>query len=69
MKLKHYTLKPYQLESKHLSQIHNIIEKVVSKKNDEYWDNYTDYSVFDQTMITIGLVDDKVKCFSSIYTR
>ena len=61
MKLKHYTLKPYQLESKHLSQIHNIIEKVVSEKKDEYWDNYTDYSVFDQTMITIGLVDDKHK--------
>ena len=69
MKLKHYTLKPYQLESKHLSQIHNIIEKVVSEKKDEYWDNYTDYSVFDQTMITIGVIDDKVKCFSSIYTR
>ena len=69
MKLKHYTLKPYQLESKHLSQIHNIIEKVVGEKKDEYWDNYTDYSVFDQTMITIGIIDDEVKTFSSIYTR
>ena len=69
MKLKHYTLKPYQLESKHLSQIHNIIEKVVGEKKDEYWDNYTDYSVFDQTMITIGVIDDEVKTFSSIYTR
>ena len=67
--MKHYTLKPYDLESKHLSQLHNIIEKVVSEKKDEYWDNYTDYSVFDQTMITIGVIDDKVKCFSSIIPR
>ena len=51
--MKHYTLKPFQLESKHISQIHNIIEKVVSEKRDEYWKNYTDYSVFDQTMFTI----------------
>ena len=69
MKLKHYTLKPFQLESKHLSQIHNIIEKVVSERKDEYWKNYTDYSVYDQTMITIGVNNDKVKAFSSIYTR
>ncbi len=69
MKLKHYTLKPFQLESNHISQIHNIIEKVVSEKKDEYWKNYTDYSIFDQTMITIGVIDDKVKAFSSIYTR
>ncbi len=69
MKLKHYTLKPYQLESKHISQIHNIIEKVVSKKKDEYWKNYTDYSIYDQSIITIGVIDDEVKTFSSIYTR
>ena len=67
--MKHYTLKPFQLESKHISQIHNIIEKVVSEKKDEYWKNYTDYSVYDQTMITISTIDDNVKAFSSIYTR
>ena len=69
MKLNHYTLKPFQLESKHISQIHNIIEKVVSEKRDEYWKNYTDYSVYDQTMITISTINDEVKAFSSIYTR
>ena len=67
--MKHYTLKPFQLESKHISQIHNIIEKVVSEKKDEYWKNYTDYSVYDQTMITISTINDEVKSFSSIYTR
>ena len=67
--MKHYTLKPFQLESKHISQIHNIIEKVVSEKKDEYWKNYTDYSVYDQTMITISTINDEVKAFSSIYTR
>tara|TARA_B100000902_G_scaffold25013_1_gene30110 strand:- start:59 stop:616 length:558 start_codon:yes stop_codon:yes gene_type:complete len=69
VKLKHYTLKPYQLESKHISQIHNIIENVVSKKKDEYWKNYTDYSIYDQNIITIGVINDEVKTFSSIYTR
>ena len=69
MKLNHYTLKPFQLESKHISQIHNIIEKVVSEKKDEYWKNYTDYSVYDQAMITISTINDEVKAFSSIYTR
>ena len=68
-KLSHYTLKPFQLESKHISQIHNIIENVVSKKKDEYWKNYTDYSIYDQSIITIGVIDDEVKTFSSIYTR
>ena len=67
--MKHYTLKPFQIESKHISQIHNIIEKVVSEKRDEYWKNYTDYSIYDQTMITIGTDNDEVKAFSSIYTR
>ena len=69
MKLNHYTLKPFQLESKHISQIHNIIEKVVSEKKDEYWKNYTDYSVYDQTMISISTINDEVKSFASIYTR
>ena len=68
-KLSHYTLKPFQLESKHISQINGIIEKVVSEKKDEYWKNYTDYSVYDQTMITISTINDEVKSFSSIYTR
>ena len=63
------TLKPYNLESKYITDIHNIIEKVITEKKDEYWKNYIDYSVFDQTMITVGIVDDKVKSFSSIYTR
>ena len=67
--MKHYTLKPFQIESKHISQIHNIIEKVVSERKDEYWKNYTDYSVYDQTMITISTINDEVKAFSSIYTR
>ena len=57
--MKHYTLKPFQIESKHISQIHNIIEKVVSEKKDEYWKNYTDYSVYDQTMITISTINDE----------
>ena len=41
----------------------------MSEKKDEYWKNYTDYSVYDQTMITISTIDDNVKAFSSIYTR
>ena len=62
----HNTLKPFQLESKHITQIHNIIEKVVSEKKDEYWKNYTDYSIYDQNMITVSTINDEVKAFSSI---
>jgi len=67
--LKHYTLRPTELESKHISQIHKIIEKVIRDKKDEYWKNYVDYSVFEQTAISISLLDENVKSFSSIYTR
>ncbi len=69
MILKHYTLKPTDLESKHISQIHEIIFKVIEDKKDEYWKNYVDYSVFEHTAITIGLIDEQVKTFSSIYNR
>ena len=63
------TLKPFNLDTKYITDIQEIIEKVITEKKDEYWKNYKDYSIFDQTMITVGLVNDKVKTFSSIYTR
>ena len=69
MTLKHYTLRPTELDSKHISQIHKIINQVIEKKTDEYWKNYEDYSVYKRTAITIGLIDEDVKTFSSIYNR
>ena len=63
------TLKPFNLDTKYITDIQEIIEKVITEKKDEYWKNYKDYSIFDQTMITVSLVNDKVKTFSSIYTR
>tara|TARA_Y100000592_G_scaffold29022_2_gene46269 strand:- start:4660 stop:5232 length:573 start_codon:yes stop_codon:yes gene_type:complete len=69
MKLKHYTLKSNQINGKHLSQINDILKSVVDKKTDEYWKNYIDYTIYGQTAITIGLIGDDVKCFSSIYNR
>ena len=69
MRLKHYTLKPTELDHRHISQIHKIIKQVIEKKADEYWKNYEDYSVYGQTAITIGLIDEDVKTFSSIYNR
>ena len=63
------TLKPFNLDTKYITDIQEIIEKVITEKKDEYWKNYKDYSIFDQTMITVGLVNDIVKTFSSIYTR
>jgi len=67
--LKHYTLRPTELDSKHITQIHKIIKQVITNKRDEYWKNYEDYSVYGQTAITIGLIEGEVKTFSSIYTR
>lgn len=69
MTLKHYTLNPTELDNKHITQIHKIIKQVINNKSDEYWKNYEDYSVFEQTAITIGLIEGEVKTFSSIYNR
>ena len=66
MTLRHYTLRPTELDSKHISQIHKIIKQIIGKKRDEYWKNYEDYSVYGQTAITIGLIGEDVKTFSSI---
>ena len=67
--LKHYTLKPFQLENKHIEDIGNMIDDVVNSKKDEYWKNYINYSFESQTAITIGLIDNRVKTFSSIFNR
>ena len=67
--LKHYTLKPFQLENKHIEDIGNMIDDIVNSKKDEYWKNYINYSFESQTAITIGLIDNRVKTFSSIFNR
>mgnify|MGYP003136230031 CR=1 FL=1 len=68
-KLKSLTLNSKKLSDTHLTKIKQIIESVVDDKKDEYWKNYIDYKIKDQTALTLLLDDDVIVAFSSIVNK
>ena len=68
-KLKALTLNYNSLTTEHISKINDIVKSVIDKKTDEYWKNYTNYKISDQTAITLLLDDDVIVAFSSIVNK
>ena len=68
-KLKALTLNYNSLTTEHISKINDIVKSVIDKKTDEYWKNYTNYKISDQTAITLLLDNDVVVAFSSIVNK
>ena len=68
-KLKSLTLNSNKLTDTHLNKINQIIKSVIDIKKDEYWKNYTNYKISDQTAITLLLDDDVIVAFSSIVNK
>ena len=68
-KLKSLTLNYNSLTTEHISKINDIVKSVIDKKTDEYWKNYTNYKINDQTAITLLLDNDVVVAFSSIVNK
>tara|TARA_Y100001954_G_C15707823_1_gene551336 strand:+ start:542 stop:1120 length:579 start_codon:yes stop_codon:yes gene_type:complete len=68
-KLKSLTLDSKKLTDTHLNKINQIIKSVIDNKKDEYWENYKNYKISDQTAITLLLDDDIVIAFSSIINK
>ena len=68
-KLKSLTLNSNKLTNTHLSKINQIIKSVIDNKKDEYWKNYKNYKISDQTAITLLLDNDVVVAFSSIVNK
>ena len=68
-KLKSLTLNSNKLTDTHLSKINQIIKSVIDNKKDEYWKNYKNYKISDQTAITLLLDNDVVVAFSSIVNK
>tara|TARA_B100000035_G_C20826777_1_gene476810 strand:+ start:139 stop:687 length:549 start_codon:yes stop_codon:yes gene_type:complete len=54
---------------KYLEQYKSILNNIVEKKSDYLWKNYADFKFEDQTALTVGLEDDKVKVISSIINK
>mgnify|MGYP001173517786 CR=1 FL=1 len=67
--LKFSTYKPDELPIAYKSQIHDIIGMVVRDKKDKYWKNYQDFSIQDQTAISVGCDNGKVQIIATIYHR
>ena len=68
-KLKSLTLNSNKLTDIHLEKINEIIKSVVNSKKDEYWKNYIDYKIGDQTAITLLLDNNDIVAFSSIVNK
>jgi hypothetical protein len=62
-----YTNKPENF--KYLEEYKNILNSIVDKKTDYLWKNYVDFKFEEQTALTVGLEDNKVKVISSIINR
>tara|TARA_B100001769_G_scaffold259485_1_gene239281 strand:+ start:338 stop:901 length:564 start_codon:yes stop_codon:yes gene_type:complete len=62
-----YTSKPENF--KYLDQYKSILNNIVDKKTDYLWKNYVDFKFEEQTALTVGLEDDKVKVISSIINK
>jgi len=68
-KFKTLTLNSKKLSDTYLTKIKQIIKSIVDDKKDEYWKNYTNYKISDQTAITLLLDNDVVVAFSSIVNK
>ena len=68
-KLKSLTLNINNLTSNHISKINDVINSVVSKKTDEYWENYKNFNIKDNIALTLLLDDDVIVAFSSIVNK
>ena len=68
-KLKSLTLNINNLTSNHISKINDVINSVVSKKTDEYWENYKNFDIKDNIALTLLLDDDVIVAFSSIVNK
>ena len=63
------TFKTKDLPKKYRLQIQDIINQIISDKKDEYWENYENFYLFEQVAVTVGLIDDNVKAFASIFNN
>ena len=68
-KFRTLTLNSKKLSDTHLTKIKQIIKSIVDDKKDEYWKNYIDYKIDDQTALTLLLDDNIVVAFSSIVNK
>ena len=68
-KLKTLTLNSKKISDTQFKKIKQIIKSVIDDKKDEYWTNYIDYNISDQTAITLLLDDDVIVAFSSIVNK
>ena len=62
-----HTYPANEVPEKYLNQIDYIIDQTVEDQTDEYWKNYLNFSIESQTAVTVGLIDDEVKIFSTVF--
>jgi len=64
-----HTYKTIDLPKKYRLQIQEIQDQIINDKEDEYWENYENFYLFEQAAVTVGLVDDDVKAFCSVFNN
>ena len=65
--LKSYTNKPENF--KYIDEYKDVLKEIVSKKKDYLWKNWVDFNFDEQSALTVGLEDNKVKVISSIINK
>jgi len=67
--LKFSTYKPSDLPKTYRRQIKYITDIIVKDKKDKYWKNYENFTIEDQTAISVGVNRGKVLVIATIYHR